>query len=436
MHTTLAAGLQRDANAALDQAAAAGLDAALVAVDPATGEVRAMANGGSARRAAFNVALDGRRQPGSAFKPFMLAAAFEGGLAPDARVESAPFSKRYGATTFRVTNGGGYTGRTTLERATWLSDNSVYARLQDRFGIESAIRIARAAGIRSAIDPVPAAVLGALPEGTTPTELAHAYATFAAHGSRTSLVDGGGPRMLARVDGEGDDAPWRPISRRSQPIPREIADLVTSVLRGVIARGTGTAAGIGRPAAGKTGTTEDYKDAWFVGYTPTLVVAVWVGHASGGIPMRTENGGGPVTGGSIPARIWHDFMQRAVAGRPVARFELDEPDYVTVTVDPGNGLLAGPWCIGSERVRLVAGHEPTRQSATCEARTRVAPDVVGLSEDAARALLDEQDFTSGRAEDQLVTDPADDGLVVAQDPPAGAPVQRDDAIHLVVGDAL
>lgn len=435
VRTTIDASMQRAATEAVAHAGDVDLGAALVAIDPRSGEVRAVALGGQAARGAFNVAFDGQRQPGSAFKPFMLAAAYEHGYTPDTRVESAPFDKQYPGGRFRVSNGGGYAGTTTLERATWQSDNTVYARLQDRFGIQSAIDQARAAGIRSRMDPVPALVLGALPQGTTPLELAHAYATFAAHGSRTSMVDGGGPRYVSWVSDPAADERWRPVAIKRQTIPRGVADQVTDTLQGVIRHGTGTGAAIGRPAAGKTGTTEEYRDAWFVGYTPELVTAVWVGHVRGGIPMKTENGGGPVTGGSIPASIWRTFMGAALDGRPVSQFELERPDYVTVSIDPASGLLAGVWCAGSVETKFVAGKEPTETATTCVERDRPIPDLVGLTiDEARRALTDDSFEVRPKVETQLVTDEQQHDVVLAQQPPAGERIFRDEPISLVIGE--
>ncbi|MCW2923143.1 MAG: hypothetical protein JWM98_547 [Thermoleophilia bacterium] len=436
VRTTLDADMQRAARDAVAGVGELGLDAALVAIDPRTGEVRAMVNGGGAARTAFNVALDGQRQPGSAFKPFMLAAAYQAGLTPRTTVTSAPFSKAYPGGSFSVTNGGGYAGRTTLERATWQSDNTVYARLQDQLGIQSAIDEAHAAGIRSRMDPVPALVLGALPQGTTPTELAHAYATFAAHGQRTALAAGGGPRTIAGVVDRRTSEHWRPQALRRTTIPRGVADLVTDTLRGVVRSGTGTAADIGRPVAGKTGTTEDYRDAWFVGYTPDLVAAVWVGHAEGGVPMRTENGGGPVTGGSIPARIWHDFAKEALADSDPVDFDLQRPTYVTVTIDEETGLLAGVWCAHPVQATYIKGKEPTAQTIGCVERDRPVPDLVGMSEADARAALTDGEFEGAvSVQRQLVTDPAQGGIVLEQDPPAPTRIFRDDPVALVVGDS-
>ncbi|MCW2921809.1 MAG: hypothetical protein JWL76_1683 [Thermoleophilia bacterium] len=435
VRTTIDADLQRAAKDAVHAVDAVGLDAAIVAIDPRSGELRAVAHGGDAATSAFNVAFDGHRQPGSAFKPFMLAAAYEHGYAPGTAVVSAPFSKTYPGGPFTVTNGGGYAGTTTLDRATWQSDNTVYARLQDRFGIQSAIDVATAAGITSRMDPVPALVLGALPEGTTPLELAHAYATFAAHGTRTSLVDGGGPRYVSFVTEPDTDTRYRPTTTRRQVLDPGVADLVTATLQGVVTSGTGTGAAIGRPVAGKTGTTEEYRDAWFVGYTPELVTAVWVGHVEGGISMRTENGGGPVTGGSIPASIWRTFMQRALDDVSPSEFELETPTYVTVSIDAESGLLAGPWCVGAVTAKFVAGQEPTESAGTCTEQDRPVPSLVGLTLDDARSQLTEDQFDDVvDVEERLVTNPDDAGVVVAQRPAAGTRIFRDERIVLVVGE--
>lgn len=435
VRTTIDAPMQRAANDALARVNDLGLDAALVAIDVETGEVRAMANGGAARKAAFNVALDGHRQPGSAFKPFMLAAAYDAGLTPKTKLRSAPFSKAYPGGVFTVKNDGGYSGDTTLERATWKSDNTVYARLQDELGIGKAIDVARASGVQSRIDEVPAAVLGALPDGATPTEMANAYATIARHGERISMAAGGGPRMVSIAAAKDTGERWRPAALRREAMSRPVADMVTTTLQGVIREGTGTGASIGRPAAGKTGTTEDYRDAWFVGYTPSLVVAVWVGHAQAGIPMRTENGGGPVTGGSIPASIWRSFMQVAQTGDG-EKFDLEIPSYVTVLLDPSNGLLAGPWCADVVPTQVIEGNEPVTESSACRPTTRAVPDVLGQSPKDARDALEADDFSVASAtEERLVTDPTQDGVIVAQTPAPGTEVSQGDEIRLVVGSS-
>jgi penicillin-binding protein 1A len=148
------------------------------------------------------------------------------------------------------------------------------------------------------------------------------------------------------------------------------AYLLTRTLEQVIERGTGTAADIGRPAAGKTGTANDYGDAWFVGFTPQLVAAVWVGYPQGNVPMTSVHGI-RVTGGSFPALIWRGFMARALAGRKVLDFRVPEGELVTVEIDPETGLLAAPWCPGREETMLRA-LAPTQ---TCPAPEPPVPAV-------------------------------------------------------------
>jgi penicillin-binding protein 1A len=412
--------MQRAARRATKQASDVGLDAAIVAIDPQTGEIRALAHGGDAARSAFNVALDGRRQPGSTFKPFMLASAYEAGRSPRSAVTSAPFDKTYpDGTRFRVKNGGGYSGRTTLERATWQSDNSAFARLQDELGIASAIDVAERAGIRTPIDAVPAAVLGGLSTGFTPVELATAYATFANHGVRVTSADGGGARLIDTVREPGVARAWRPLMQRNRAFERSVADDVTDTLKGVITRGTATSADIDRPAAGKTGTTEEYRDAWFVGYTPDLVVAVWVGNMDAATPMKTQNGGQPVTGGSIPAAIWREFMLDALDSRPERSFKLK------VSTD-------------ADRDRRAAKARPAQQdlSTPTEPATKAAPtmpDLIGLSyEDAVSALEALELNLRIQKLDQPTTTPKLDGRVINSRPAATAALGEGDQITLTV----
>lgn len=435
VRSTIDVHTQKAANQAVKLVEGLGIGAVLVAVDPQKGDVRAISQAGEAGRGAFDVAFDGHRQPGSAFKPFMLAAAYNSGYAPTTPIESAPFLQRYSGGKFRVTNDGGYSGMTTLEHATWASDNTVFARLQARIGIDAAITQARAAGIQSRMDPVPALVLGALPYGTTPVEMAHAYSTFAAHGVRTSLASTGGPRLIGWVTEPKSRRKWRPPAVRKETMPRQVADLVTATLEGVITQGTGFGANIGRPAAGKTGTTEEYRDAWFVGYTPDLAAAVWVGNVDAAKPMRTQNGGSPVTGGSIPASIWRRFMREALKDKPSKSFDLLQPKYVTVNVDPENGLLSSAWCAHSQKSTFIAGLEPTELSKTCLERDRPLPNLVGFTLEDARAELRDDFFeVEPTVEEQLVTATADDGVVIKQQPSAGTRLFRDEPIKLIVGN--
>lgn len=432
VRTTIDPRMQTAANSALQTIGGTGLSAALVAIDVRSGEVMAMTVGGQAGRNVFNVASSGRRQPGSAFKPFTLAAAYATGMSPDAELRSAPFSSTVDGTPWRVTNASGtYAGDVSIEAATWTSDNTVYARLSEQIGIEATVRMARTAGIASPVDRVPAAVLGGLRRGVTPLELAHAYATFARRGVRRGDTDLR-PRDVLRVSDPRAGA--LPADKRSstRALPAPVADLVTQTLTGVIERGTGTRAAIGRPAAGKTGTTENYADAWFVGYTPELVAAVWVGNASGSVPMRSEYQGGPVTGGTWPAVIWSQFMRDALDGTPERPFAANKLEYVTVLIDPGTRLLADEWCTGAVPQRFLAGTQPTERSKTCIDGERPLPAVVGMALTEALELLGAEGFETETRE-VATSDPAQQGIVTAQVPPAGTNVRRDRPVRLLVG---
>lgn len=434
VRTSIDAGMQRAALRAARQIDGTGLSVAIVAIDPGDGTVRALAVGGPAARASFDVASRGQRQPGSAFKPFALAAAFDAGLSADTRFASAPFSRRYpGGQRFVVTNASGlYGGETSLAAATHSSDNTVYARLQEEIGIRPVIATARAAGVSSSIDEVPAAVLGGLPEGVTPLELAHAYATFAAHGVRVGEGADTRPRMLLRVDEPGAGTTFRPGVVRRRGLARTTSDLVTQTLRGVVEAGTGTRAAIGRPAAGKTGTTEEYADAWFAGYTPELVTAVWVGIPEGAVPMRTQFEGGPVTGGTWPAQIWSAFMGDVLADVPARDFDLKLPSFVQVDIDPVTGLLAGPDCQRRETRSFLDGKQPVLESADCPRAPRPVPDVVGQQLEDAQAELEGEGFDAEIVE-RIIVDPDQDGIVVAQSPAAGEASTSDDPVLIEIG---
>ena len=435
VRTTIDPNVQQAAVDALSRIDGTGLGASIVVVSARSGEVLAMANGGSAAQSAFNVASNGHRQPGSAFKPFALTAALRAGMTPRTELLSAPYQTTVNGKRWNVTNDGGYAGTTTLQAATWKSDNTAYARLTEQIGVDSVITAARNAGITSRMDAVPAITLGGLPEGVTPLELARAYATFANHGTPPSargwsmqIISAAHPR-LGRLRDTFDDSGTRTAVRT---IDRPVADQVTAMLRGVVRQGTGTKAAFGSPLAGKTGTTENNADAWFVGYTPDIVAAVWVGHPEGTIPMRSEYFGGPVFGGTYPALIFHDAMQQILAGRTVHEFSLKQPRYVNVRIDPANGLLADAWCAQAETRQFIAGRAPTRTSATCAMSARSAPNVVGMPIEQARTLLDDSGFSWTERLIGAPTSAQQGQRVFSQSPVAGTQVTRDQDITLVV----
>jgi penicillin-binding protein 1A len=287
----------------------------LVAIENRTGEIKAMVGGVSFERKPFNLATNGHRQPGSAFKPFTLIAALgAGGVGPETTFASQP--KEFpvpGSRTerFVVHNyEDQYAGISSLRSATAQSDNSVYAELGLKVGTRRIARLARRMGIRTPLSTNPAMTLGGLQQGLTPLEMAYAYSTIANNGVKVSgsLAPGGeGPVAIEQVKGSGIND--KNEKRSERVFPKSVGETTQQLLAGVIQGGTGQAAHIGEFAAGKTGTTENYGDAWFVGFNQELTVAVWVGYPDRLKPMETEYRGGPVAGGTFPAEIWQDFME-------------------------------------------------------------------------------------------------------------------------------
>jgi penicillin-binding protein 1A len=211
-----------------------------------------------------------------------------------------------------------YAGRIRIADATLRSDNTVYARLTLDLGPQGVVELARSMGIESKLPSVPSVGLGVA--SVAPLELASAYATLASGGVRVE------PFLIRRVvfpEGrvDGEDS-WRP-RERERVLPAPVAFEVTRILERNIEAGTGTQAQLGRPAAGKTGTTDDFADAWFAGYTPQLATVVWVGHPRGRVPMLDVHGIA-VAGGTFPAAIWQGFMDAALAGQPVAGWRQPE----------------------------------------------------------------------------------------------------------------
>jgi len=324
--TTLDLELQRSAEQAINNylAYAGGPTASLVAIENSTGEVRAMVGGRNYNESPFNLATEGERQPGSAFKAFDLAAALEDGISPDS-VWSSKEKVLYrqtpnGPEKFVVHNDeGAYSGSNTLTGATAFSDNSIYAEVGLKVGTEKIARLARRMGITTPLSTNAAMTIGGLTVGVTPLDMAHAYETIA-HGGRHvtgTLAESGYPVGIQEVESPNARLPDgahrdtnRVISERVLPV--SVAQTETSMLETVLQYGTGRAASIGQFAAGKTGTTSNYGDAWFVGWDSKYTVAVWVGYPNRLIPMTTDFGGHPVLGGTFPALIWHDFMISAL----------------------------------------------------------------------------------------------------------------------------
>ena len=298
--------------------------ASLVVIENSTGEVRAMVGGRNYDQSPFNLATEGERQPGSSFKAFDLAGALEDGISPD----SVWASKEK---TFIVPNTGGhekfvvhndegaYSGSNTLTGATAFSDNSIFAEVGLKVTTKRIAHLAHEMGITTPISTNPAMTIGGLKVGVTPLDMAHAYETIAHGGQRVSgtLAQDGAPVGIQEVlspERPLPDGSHRDINQvRTRPVlPPGVAATETEMLETVLQYGTARAAALGEFAAGKTGTTENYGDAWFVGWNHKYTVAVWVGYPNGLVPMTTQFNGTPVLGGTFPALIWHDFMISAL----------------------------------------------------------------------------------------------------------------------------
>jgi penicillin-binding protein 1A len=290
-----------------------GPSASLVMIDNQTGAVKAMVGGTDYATKPFNLATNGHRQPGSSIKPFILAEALRKGYSPNQvftsrkKIFNVPNSKHE---KFVVTNDNdAYSGVSTLAHALQTSDNSVFAELGLKVGTKKIAALAQKMGVRTPISTNPAMTLGGLKEGVTPLEMAYAYSTIANHGKRVYGSFGTTNRSPIGYDKVIVHGKTIENKRKtSEVLTPEVANTERGLMHNVVTAGTGKRANIPVWAAGKTGTTENNGDAWFIGFTDRYTVAVWVGYPDTLKPMKTEYHGAPVEGGTFPAEIWHDFM--------------------------------------------------------------------------------------------------------------------------------
>jgi penicillin-binding protein 1A len=297
-------------------------DTAIVTLDPTNGYVLAMVGGrdffDGGPRSKFNLATQARRPAGSSFKPLVLAAAIEEGI-PVSQVYSAPATIKIPVTNdvWEVENYGGSSGgNVNLIEATVRSYNTAYAQLVMDVGPADAVSMAAHLGVTSPLLAVPSSVLGA--NDVSPLDMASAYSTFANRGVRNE------PVYVTRVLGSDGEILFQHDGSPVRAIERSTADEITAILQQVVSRGTGVRARIGRPVAGKTGTGQNWGDAWFVGYTPDLVTSVWVGFAEAQISMVPPTTRLRVTGGTWPAEIWQLYMTAALAETPITDFVAGE----------------------------------------------------------------------------------------------------------------
>ena len=304
--------------------------ASVVVIDNRTGGVLAMVGGTDYEKEPFNLATNGHRQPGSSWKPFTLAGALEQGHSPDEVFSSEPKSFNFKVPgsnkpqLFEVKNyEDTYYGSNSIAGATTTSDNSVYAELGLEVGVRNIARTAQKMGIQTDISTNPAMILGGLETGVSPLEMAYAYSTLGRSGARIGgtmdSVPGPTEGPLGIMKVTTSDNTEEPVEDKTgssgendvqteQVLDAGASDTAVGLLEEVVSSGTGENAATGDFAWGKTGTTDDNGDAWFVGGTEDITAAVWVGHANEVTPMETEYSGGPVDGGTYPADIWHDVV--------------------------------------------------------------------------------------------------------------------------------
>jgi penicillin-binding protein 1A len=421
--------------------------AGVAAVRPGDGAITAMAGGRDffSRTdpvAKVNLARGGStgRQGASTFKMFTLVAALEGGILPEELFESGPRVElpRPGGRAWTVTNSDGATrGPITLRVATEQSVNTAFARVVERLGAgdvdagtAKVLEVAERFGVTGRHgEPMrtgPATTLGA--SEVDPVQMAAAYAALASRGVYAE------PYLVASVKDPAGNVLISNEPQRRSVVSASVASVTTDVLQGVIKNGSGVLAEVGRPAAGKTGTSTEYHDAWFVGYTPDFAAAVWVGVPTGQVSMTPAKGfRTTVTGGTYPARIWSHFTRAALAGTAKRGFGTLDGSLVEIEVDAERGCLPNEWTDAKDKeIRsFVSGTEPTEICTEPAAPVKVVvPDVVGSRTADARATL-----VAAGLRVRVVSVPRGDlppGQVVAQSPTADAVAYAGDSVTVSV----
>jgi penicillin-binding protein 1A len=353
IYTSLDTKMQREAEKAVKKglydANAQGLNchqAAMVVMDPSNGYIKAMVGGnGWNSKSQFNRAWQARRQPGSSFKIFVYTTAIDSGYSPDSTVLDSPISFPDGDNYWTPKNSDGrYLGAIPMKTAVMLSRNVAAVRLLSQLGPEKVIQYAYKMGIKDKLEPHLSIALGS--DVVTPLDMTSAAAVLSNGGIRVEPTS-----VKLIVDSEGNVIENNMFPAREAVLPATTASQMTEMLQGVVQSGTGTRAQIGRPAAGKTGTTDSFRDAWFVGFTPELACAVWTGNDD----YAQMN---HAFGGNIPAGIWGDFMKVALEGKPLKEFHKPKMDLIPVLVCDDSGLRANSGCPKTHKEFFRMGKEP------------------------------------------------------------------------------
>jgi penicillin-binding protein 1A len=437
-------------------------ESSVVSIVPQTGAIQAMYAGKDFSKFKFNLATQAQRTAGSAFKLFTLVAALENGIPP---------GKVYDSTTpidipdpvcqgpdgdWKPENAEpGSGGFIDLWDATAHSVNVVFAQLIRDVGPTKVVEVARRMGITGYVPPVCSITLGAV--GVSPLDMTSAYSVVANGGIRCD------PIAIARVETAQGRLVFNGKPKCRRVISAKIAATVTAMLRGVVDHGTGTAAQIGRPQAGKTGTGQEYRDAWFMGFIPQLSTGVWVGYSKAEISMDAVRGnlGSPIRvfGGTFPAHIWHDYMIKAVAGLPVREFPTPPPaatasvpDVIGKKVDEAKKILADSNFTtivqevpAVEPAGVVVAQDPaggaslelgsavTIQVSNGKVPIAGVPSVIGLTQADAQRVLKKAGFVP-QISLLPVSDVSLDGIVISQDPAAGTTAPQGTVVQIVVGE--
>ena len=344
------------------------VEGAMVALDPRTGDIRALVGGRTFERGGFDRALLAHRQPGSAFKPFVYATALAAGYTPASEVDDIPISVKIGKTVWSPRNDGGeYGGHVTFRRALMRSENAATVRVSQLVGIPAIIATAHRDGIQSELPDVPSAALGALE--VTPMELTTAYAPFANGGWRVT------PRLVRRIQTADGQLLWSDDNQRVRVMDPRDAYQITSMLQSVVNYGTGYVVrdlGITGLVAGKTGTTNDGTNVWFIGYTPTIVAGFWFGYDT---PQPI---GYNASGGRLAAPAWADFFSNGWdEPNPPDAWE-PPPGMVPAVIDARTGYLATEWCPITEKDYFKPGTLPTTPCPVHSAPPEPEIDTTGI----------------------------------------------------------
>jgi 1A family penicillin-binding protein len=458
IYTTLVPSMQDQARQAVEsylpnpgEEPPADPSTAVVSVAPSTGAIQAIVGGSNFDRSQVDLAAQGRRPAGSAFKPFALVAAMQAGVPPGRVYDSTEPIFIPECDDWTVNNAEpGTDDYMNLWDATQGSVNVVFAQLSRDVGPEKIADAARDMGIQTKLPAICSLALGTIP--VSPLELTSAYGTLANGGIHCR------PFAVFKVETRSGQTVLDTRPRCTRVIEPEIAAQVTAMLQRAVESGTGFRANIGRPMAGKTGTGQNFSDAWFVGYVPQMATGVWVGYPKGQVYTMENVHGIEVLGGTYPAQIWHDYMAQAMANLPVETFPppppephgtvpdvvglsfeqaeqvLAEADFTTVaeevnSVEPA-GTVVGQDPFGGAELTL--GSAVTVLVSTGIPPQVEVPNVVGLGEAAARTSLEEHGFVA-EVHTEAVSDETRDGLVIRQDPAGGSLLVQGGTVAIVVG---